>query len=70
MAELNAVTNPPVMPHLDCSSEDLDVAYPMVEVPPEIDDEVPEDDHTLNQGMKVAGEIVEQANASGRRRVQ
>ncbi len=70
MAELSAVMNPPIMPHLDCDTDELDMVYPAIEVPPEVDDEVPENDWTLDEGMKVAGQIIEQANTAGRRRAQ
>ncbi len=69
MAEINSIANPPVMPHLEHEPKELDEIYPAIEVPPEIDDEVPEDDAMFKHGMKVAEEIIDQSNAYVRRRV-
>ena len=69
MAEMNAVANAPIMPHLDHTAEELDKAYPAIEVGPEVDDEVIDNDPTLEAGLKTASEIVQQSNEYGRRRI-
>ena len=60
----------PIMPHLSYSKADLDEVHPPIKAVEADDDDEPNDDALLNEGIKVAQEIVEQASSFGRRRIQ
>ena len=78
LAEVMAVGNghesegepDPIMPHLSYSKADLDEIHPPIEAVEAVDNDEPDDDALLNEGVKVAKEIVEQASSFGRRRMQ
>ena len=70
MAEFNAIDEAPVMPHVQHGIKELDWRYPPIEVPPEVDDHVPEQDQMLEQGMGVAEEMIRQSGEFGRRRIE
>ncbi len=78
LAEVMAVGNgheskgepDPIMPHLNYSKADLDEIHPPIEAVEAVDNDEPDDDALLNEGVKVAKEIVEQASSFGRRRMQ
>ena len=78
MAELMAVDSgpgserepAPIMPHRLYSVEDLDELYPPLRAVDAVDDENEERDALLDEGVRIAHGIVQQASEFGRRRVQ
>jgi hypothetical protein len=78
MAELMAVERghsfegelAPIMPHRLHPVEDLDELYPPLRAVDAVDDENEERDALLDEGVRIAHGIVQQASEFGRRRVQ
>ena len=74
MAEANSLENEPVMPHMMYTPEDLDVAYPSMSAPEDIDtgdEECAEGwDLLYQEGLKVAEQIRRRAAEIGRKRYE
>jgi hypothetical protein len=60
----------PIMPHRLHLAEELDKLYPPLEAVDAVDDESEDKDVLLEEGIKIARDIVTQASEFGRRRVQ
>ena len=59
------------MPHLQYSEEELDALFPPLEVPAAVDAEDPqalEVETLLDEGLRVAADIVKSVEVQGRRR--
>ena len=65
----NTTEDTPIMPHRMFSEEDLNRIYPSIEAVDAVDGEDEPADALLEQGERVAKEIMEQANSIGRKRI-
>ena len=65
----NTTEDTPIMPHRMFSEEDLNRIYPSIEAVDAVDCEDEPADALLEQGERVAREIMEQANSVGRKRI-
>ena len=59
----------PIMPHRICKPEQLDREYPSIEAVDAVDGDEEPRDLLLEEGERVAREIMEQANSVGRKRI-
>ena len=59
----------PIMPHRIFSQDELDARYPSIEAVEAVDEDEKEQDPLLLEGERIAKQIMEQANAVGRKRV-
>ena len=65
----DATHDRPIMPHRIFSQDELDARYPSIEAVEAVDEDEKEQDPLLQEGERIAKQIMEQANAVGRKRV-